>query len=110
MPGGGDIGTAVIADRAQHSRHQFDERGLVCGGNPGCCNKTHTFLNPRLRWFDSGTGLSWNIRFLIDQGIPYDPADRSGGEAISTLPLGLVLPVAGRPKPCGRALAPRAVT
>jgi hypothetical protein len=21
---------------------------------------------------DSGTGLSWNIRFLIDQGIPHD--------------------------------------
>ena len=29
MPGSGDIGTAVIADRAQHSRHQFVERGLV---------------------------------------------------------------------------------
>ena len=29
MPSGGDIGTTVIADRAQHSRHQFVERGLV---------------------------------------------------------------------------------
>jgi hypothetical protein len=29
MPGGGDIGAPVIADRTQHSRHQFVERGLV---------------------------------------------------------------------------------
>ena len=29
MPRGGDIGSTVIADRAQHSRHQFVERGLV---------------------------------------------------------------------------------
>jgi hypothetical protein len=27
-------------------------------------------LNPRSRWFASGTGLSWNIRFLIDQDMP----------------------------------------
>jgi hypothetical protein len=37
-------------------------------------------LYPKLRWFDSGTSLSWNIRFLIDQGTPYDSADRPGTE------------------------------
>jgi hypothetical protein len=29
MPGGGDIGTTAAADRTQHSRHQFIERGLI---------------------------------------------------------------------------------
>jgi hypothetical protein len=29
VPGRGDIGAAVIADRAQHARHQLVERGLV---------------------------------------------------------------------------------
>jgi len=29
VPCGGDIGTPVIADRAQHSKHQLIERGLV---------------------------------------------------------------------------------
>jgi len=29
MPSRGDIGTVVIADCAQHSRHQLVERGLV---------------------------------------------------------------------------------
>jgi hypothetical protein len=38
-------------------------------------------LYPRLRWFDSGTGLLWNLRFLIDHGIPHDSADPAVSKA-----------------------------
>jgi hypothetical protein len=51
MPGCAEICTAVVAERAKHSE-------------------------PRLRWFESGTGLSWNTRFLTDHGIPHDSADQ----------------------------------
>ena len=47
----------------------------------GLPQQTRTFLYRRLRWFDSATSLSWNVRFLIDQGTPRDCADLIDSEA-----------------------------
>jgi hypothetical protein len=60
-------------------------RAPGCASNSGCRNRPTPSciggLYRRLRWFDSATGLSWNVRFLIDQGTPRDCADLIDSEA-----------------------------